>query len=436
MSIETNEYYYELLNDYHAAPENFVFFTGAGLSTPLFPTWGEFLRQVIDSNKSSFIEQEINELKTDFLDKQEYLNVAEFCINKLGESKYRDILEKIFDIDVPKDDISDSYKSLFVLSPQIIVTTNYDRVPDVLSNGQYRIYTNQNASECLRAIANNKKIIFKIHGDITDHSSIILSSSNYQQIIFSNQNTKQLLQSILSTKKFIFIGFSLSDPHINLILENLKTINNDIPISHYFLLNESSKIKTSMLERQYGVKIIQYSPSEKTHPEVADFLRSLNANQGEHISINPKLDTVINKDDYSEHILNGLKETFDNNLMVSISNNTISLSVTPISQTVTEIQRELLAISKYFKCQCEGIEFLQINLFSNHGTSIDFDKNNALIMSLIVKLDVVQKYINKQITLAVFWDNISFFQSHSLSDPFQTSQKIRFPLNLQVLDLQ
>ncbi|WP_197070585.1 SIR2 family NAD-dependent protein deacylase [Aeromonas allosaccharophila] len=184
-------------------------------------------------------------------------------------------MEFIFDKDFSDEDIPESYKALMDLSPKTIITTNYDRIPDRAGNGKYRIHTNKNASEASRNFANEKNIVFKIHGDITEQSSIVLKTTDYQKIINNNESTRNLLNSLLSTKKLIFVGFSLSDPHIEVILEKIKTINDGIPLSHYILLNEKSTFKISSFEKKYGVKIIPYEPSNINHPEVTEFLRSL-----------------------------------------------------------------------------------------------------------------------------------------------------------------
>jgi hypothetical protein len=243
------------------------------------------------------------------------------------------------------------------------------------------------------------------------------------------------LQGLLSTKKFIFLGFSLFDPHITSILENLKIINNDLPVSHYFLLSEQSVIKIQIFENKYGVKIIPYSPSDSSHIEVVNFLRCLNTNQTEKIFIEEEPRKIITMADYSEYLLNELRKTFNKNLIISTTENTIELSITPIGQTIIELQQELLTLIKYFKYPCNNIDIIKIYLFSSQESLIDFDENQSLIMYLSIKLDIANKYSNKQIALSVLWDNISFYRSPLLSNPLVLSQKVNFPLNLQLLNL-
>ncbi|EGU38071.1 hypothetical protein VII00023_03513, partial [Vibrio ichthyoenteri ATCC 700023] len=179
---------------------------------------------------------------------QNYLDIAEVCVEAMGGNRYRDLMESTFDKDLHEQDIPESYKALMDLSPKAIITTNYDRIPEIAGNGKYRIYTNKNAPEALRNFTNGKESVFKIHGDITDQSSIVLTTTDYQKIINNNEATKTLLTGLLSTKKLIFIGFSLSDPHIDIILEKMKAINAGLPQSHYVLLNEVSKFKCGVFQ--------------------------------------------------------------------------------------------------------------------------------------------------------------------------------------------
>ena len=208
-----------------------------------------------------------NELLEYIENGENYLDIADTCVSSMGPARYRDIMEETFDKNFSENDIPESYRCLVDLSPKTIITTNYDRIPDIAGKGRYRIITNKNASEGSRLLSTDKNIVFKIHGDITDQSSIVLTTSEYQELINNNTKTNLLLSSLLSTKVLIFVGFSLSDPHIDSVLNNIKSINNGISISHYVLLNETSKFKISSFEKKYGIKIISYDPTNSGHPE-------------------------------------------------------------------------------------------------------------------------------------------------------------------------
>lgn len=437
MSIKTNTTYFDLINEYHINSNKFAFFVGAGLSQPLFPSWGNLLNQFIEIAKDSGLSHNPDEL-TDYVTKGENcLDIAEACIITMGEHKYRDLMEKIFDIELPIESIPMAYKELFSLAPQIIVTTNYDRIPDIVGAGQYRTFTNNNPSECSRAILSGKKTIFKMHGDISDHSSIVLKNSDYQKIINNNQNTRSFLQSLLSTRCFIFIGFSLSDPHINLILESLKNVNNNIPISHYILLNEDSSFKVSSFEKKYGIKIIQYSPNDPTHPEVIGLIRALSNKTDDVISVTENKKYLIDSSDkilqYAYEELSKLYK--DSTFSIFMDNEELIISITPIGETKVEIQKEILSIIKILRAECNVLQNLRIKLFSNTPPLIDFDQTQQLLIELVVAYEIAHQYANKHITLSTLWENIIFKSPLSISDIFHESQVVTFPLNTGIVEI-
>jgi hypothetical protein len=437
MSTDTNQNYYELIKEYHKDPNQFAFFVGAGLSVPLFPTWQQLLERILSENKNSFGENEFDELLLLVKKQENLLDIAELCITKIGETRYRDILEATFDCDINKDKVSNSYKELFLLSPQVIITTNYDKIPETLSDGKYRSFTNNNSSECSRAIMGKKKIVFKLHGDISYQSSIILKRTDYQKIIFSDGNTSSLLRSLLSTRRFIFLGFSMSDPHISLLLEGLKIINNNIPISHYVFLNNPSKLNISIYENRFGIKVIPYTPENETHPEIANFLRCLNTTSGdEDIVIEPDIPNITNKESLAEYIFKELSQSYKANVSVILAGDVISVSLPSVAGTIIEFQKELLSVFKLFKFNCDETKYVHIKMYSGNNVSVDFDENQKVILIAKVKYDLIYKYSYKQISSVILWENIDFFQPPCLSDIFSPTIKLVFPFNSQIIDIQ
>jgi len=184
------------------------------LSNPLFPDWKNLLTKLVDElenrGKLSFSKNEL----TEKLNKGEgYLDIAGFCADQLGKSEYREIIEETFDKEIEYEKIPNAYKRLLSLPCKSFITTNYDRIPEVGSQGKFNTYNNLNISEAVKAIEKGKKIILKVHGDITLHDSIILTREDYKRIIFNNSSVSTALKSLFSTSTVCFIGFSLNDPH-------------------------------------------------------------------------------------------------------------------------------------------------------------------------------------------------------------------------------
>lgn len=439
MSINANTTYLELLDDYHKNPNKFVFFIGTGLSQPLFPTWDKLLINFIEIAKDAGLQYNTDELHEYIKKGENYLDIAEICINAMGDNKYRDLMEKIFDIDLTIEIVPIAYKELFALAPKVIVTTNYDRIPDIAGAGLYRPFTNKTSTECSRAILGDKKVIYKLHGDISDQSSIVLKNTDYQNIVHSNSNTRQLLSSLMNSRVFIFIGFSLSDPHIGLVLESLKNINSNIPISHYIFINEPSAFKIASYENKYGIKIIQYTPTDNTHPEVIEFIKALSNKTEDVIQIEASSQHKVNlntNESIRQYVFSELSKLYpDSSLSIFINNNDLFIALTPVGETKVEIQKEILSIIKLFRLECKIVNNIIVRFYANTPPSIDFDQTQLLLLELIVEFKFANQYAIKHITLSTLWSNVVFKSPASLSDIFLESQIVTFPLNTGIVDI-
>lgn len=436
MPINNQKTFLELVASYHENPDKFVFFVGAGLSQPLFPSWASLLKEFVEQAKEVNLPyDEIELLK--YIEKGEnYLDIAEVCINAMGTNRYRDIMEKVFDKEFSPEEVPESYKVLMGLSPKIIITTNYDRIPDIAGKGMYRINTNKNAPEASRFCADNKNVVFKMHGDITDQSSIILATSDYQKIMNENPSTRSLLNSILSTKILIFVGFSLSDPHINAILDNIKSINNGIPLSHYVLLNESSSFKISSFENKYGVKVIPYIPIDYSHSEVVEFLRALDHETGdipEQIKINNSA-KIENTESLIKYMDESISEVMlGTGFSVFYSDSDMYMSFTPVGETKGEIQKEILSIIKLINFDCTIINTIIIYVTARTALLINFDESQAIMIKAKLKYEDARKYAAKEISTTTLWKLMEFFSPVGLSNVFQLEEKVDFPMSIGII---
>ncbi|MHC3401985.1 SIR2 family protein [Aeromonas veronii] len=433
MTLECDKTFLELVSEYHQKTEKFCFFVGAGLSQPLFPSWKNLLKTFVEEAKKGNLAFDDSELLSYIEHGQNYLDIAEACIDSMGENRYRDIMELTFDKDFSDEEIPVAYKALMNLSPKTIITTNYDRIPDRAGNGRYRTHTNKNAAEAARNVANGKNIVFKIHGDITEQSSIVIKTSDYQRIINSNESTKNFISSLLSTKQMIFIGFSLSDPHIDILLERIKTINNGIPLSHYVLLNEPSQFKISSFERKYGVKVIQYKPSDDSHPEVIEFLRALEHDVST-ISVTPKKSVnIIKKEHLITHLSEVIPENFiDTEYTVFCRNSELYVSFTSAGETKGEVQREILSLIKLMDFECNIINRIIICVTGKTKPLINCDDSQPLLINASLSFSDANRFALKKISTSTVWKLIDFYTSPSLSNIFEQKTFIGFPLSIGI----
>ena len=278
----------DLVATFRVRPDGFAFFVGAGLAAPVFPLWDEVLSSLIKKcdQKKVLSSTDRDELMESLNQKKDFLDIAATCVSALEKHDYRAFIEEQFDRDVDVGKLL-AYQELFRLRPNTIVTTNFDQIPErlnglsfsldgasALSAGRYyRVFTNQNVPEANNAWKGGKPIVFKMHGCVTDHDSIVFTRSDFRRAIYHGP-VNGFLDAIFRSRTVIFLGFSFSDPHIDSILGFLQEVNSGLGSPHYVLTHDLTNIKRHTLERNYGVSVINYS-SSPGHPQVIELIRLL-----------------------------------------------------------------------------------------------------------------------------------------------------------------
>lgn len=220
--------------------------------------------------------------------KKGFSDIASACVEVLGRTEYRAFIEEEFDKEFGIERISSAYKELFKLKLKTIITTNIDRIPERLNgtnlatdptasssnSSYYRVFTNRNAVEANNAWKQKKPIVFKAHGCVSDHDSIVFTVEEFRRIIYQHA-VSSFLETIFRARTVIFVGFGFSDPHIDSILSFLYEANKGLGSPHYVLMNNLSRLQKRLLEQKYEVRVINYIPSSKDYPEVPELLRLL-----------------------------------------------------------------------------------------------------------------------------------------------------------------
>jgi hypothetical protein len=422
-----NPRYKNFLEKYNDPESDTVCFIGAGLSSPLFPSWKSLLIEMLElCSAHGSLKYDKSELLKKIENGESYLDIAEVCSKAMGENGYRDFLEKKFDINVNDSNIPVAYKELLSLSIKTLITTNYDRIPDVGSKGSYRVFTNKNISEALRAIESKKSTLVKVHGNITDHESIVFTQEDYERIINKKPDVSSFLKSIFSTKRVLFVGFGLTDPHFDLILSSLKVINNNIGITHYALLSISSEFEREMLENKYGIKIIPYD-SVNSHQQVREFLRSLGKNEGEPISGNSP---IRDSAELSQCVGQALRlKTGHSSFLVNFdeSKKILNISLIMISTTEIEIRRELITILKNLNINTDVISRVKITLLNRADRTPEINAFSSIVISCSFEYDDLQMFINKKNNLESFWRKLHFSTIENIGTIRKEEREVSFP---------
>jgi hypothetical protein len=402
---ETRQVLEEVRDSYRREPKRFVFFVGAGLSIPLFPSWRAFLEELIrHAEMTGRLTTPAQELRDRVAQNRDYLDIADACINALGQEPYRTVLERAFSRDIEPKSIPPAYRELFDAAPPIILTTNYDRIPEVAGGGRYVTFTNKNTPEFLRAIQENTRAVLKLHGDVSQHDSIVLGSSDYSRIE-ANEQVQHALRTVFATRNVVFLGFGMSDPHIEHLLGTLKRLSGDKPLRHYALISNAASFDVNRLEHRYAIQVAPYAPTTRDHREVVEFVRSLR-----ELSPLTEPAATLDADHFGAHVATMLRDrTGHNDHIVSIaSETTVRVTLMARGQTDYELQRETLALIDVLGSAPTSISTAILCLVAPTQPSLALPESFPVFLECHIDLKHARRYATREIPERELWSTLRF----------------------------
>lgn len=263
------------------AEDKCVTFIGAGLSAGAgLPLWDKLLIQMIEWSVARHIPlPDIAEL-SQLIEEKDFLTVADVVTEQMGDGRFREFITSVF----RRPNLLPT--EIHRLLPQIpfasLLTSNYDKLIESayttsLNGDSVPVFTPLDNPELAGALQKNEFHILKTHGTIDRINSIVLSRRQYRQLMHDNQAYKIYMQQILLSKSILFLGFSLTDPDLLLILDELRVSFRDDTPPHFALMDKTqlSRVKVERFRRDYNFNIIEYVPSSDSHPEVTEFLQQI-----------------------------------------------------------------------------------------------------------------------------------------------------------------
>lgn len=108
-------------------------------------------------------------------------------------------------------------EALCRIKPHAIITTNYDRMLEIIFPHHEPIIGQQ----ILKGLQLSVGEIYKIHGSIEDHESIVLTQTDYDEFSKKKKFLSAKLLTFFNEHPLLFIGYSASDPNIQSILSDI-----------------------------------------------------------------------------------------------------------------------------------------------------------------------------------------------------------------------
>lgn len=194
--------------------EEVVIWAGAGLSLYAGYPSGKDLKAII-YNSLTEEEQKIVDINFPLQD------LAEEVLRIRGNRNHliRLLIKTFVD---PEPTSTATHDSISIIPHfKTIITTNYDKLFENAygKNGQV-IYSNKQVGY----FDKDKAQILKVHGDLSDPESIILTKSDYNNFFKEGKEDRPLwtvVKERIATKSILFLGYTLEDPNISVIFDKI-----------------------------------------------------------------------------------------------------------------------------------------------------------------------------------------------------------------------
>lgn len=252
-----------------------IVFVGSGISKnalPTMPTWGQLLE-----NLSQGLAKKVDqELVSKLVRKDKLLDAAQIITDGIVRADLNAELRRVFQIRPPPH--SELYNTLLQFDLKTVVTTNYDEFLeknfDHFSGGVAAYNVLKHTSrDLLDQLRSPQRTIIKMHGCITEVNDLILDRMSYFSARHTNHGFFATLSALMMTNTILFVGYSLSDPDLQIILENIHGPTNSAH-GHYCLLPKlEHRSMVGAIKGSYNIKCIEYPPGE--HQMVRGGLLSL-----------------------------------------------------------------------------------------------------------------------------------------------------------------
>jgi len=243
------------------------------------PTWREFLERFAEwhCHKDSLDAAFMAEIR-DLLDRGKFLLVAEELLERSTDDEFATFLDEIFD---PKEIVPTFLHKLISVVPfRAIVTSNYDNLVEQSYVSCHKripkIFTHRNISALPRSLE-GPFFILKIHGDIEDPKSIVLSHRSYVDLLYNSIHYRRFLEKMFSDYVVLFIGYGGNDPDIEAIYDKLTADTEKSKQRHYMLVQQGSitGIEKNRFMRDRRIALIEYVDHFGLHNHIDTFLADL-----------------------------------------------------------------------------------------------------------------------------------------------------------------
>jgi hypothetical protein len=150
--------------------------------------------------------------------------------------------------------------SIKAITPHAIITTNYDRLLENI----FDEYTPIVGQKILRTTIFSIGEIFKVHGCVSEPSSLVLTKKDYETFTAKKKYLSAKLLTFFAEHPLLIVGYSASDPNIKAILSDIDEI-----------LSEESELIPNIYFLQWVPDIQEKSYPRREHVIILSETRSI-----------------------------------------------------------------------------------------------------------------------------------------------------------------
>lgn len=239
-----------------------------GVTRP--PVWLEFLNRALaraGNAGTRHIKRAIRD--------GDYLHACEWLKEKLDDD-WIDFLRSQFL--APNYTASDLHDQIFRLDQRLTLSLNLDNIYETFVQQQTRGMVQVKRffdNDVFNFLRDESYFVIKVHGPIESPNDIIFTQQEYAKARTQNALFYHALDACILSHTLLFIGCGVSDPDLNLLLENQNFRFPDAQPHYIVTSSTTSHDLEQSLRRNRNLKCIKYDPSNN-HAELLQIFNDLN----------------------------------------------------------------------------------------------------------------------------------------------------------------
>lgn len=252
-----------------------VVFLGAGASAESVdpatgrrpPLWLDFLADLQGALPASAVAT--RSAVAHLLEKERYLDAAEVLLGGLDPMDFAEIVQE--QLARPRFEPSAMHRAVRAIDPKVVATTNFDAIYESFCRSdagetRYNVcrYFDRHLVDDLRSPV---RLVVKIHGCVSDVQKLVLARSQYFEARHRHGSFFEVLDALFLTNTVLFLGYGLSDPDIQLLLENTN-VSASSRHRHYALVEEGNLPAVEhAMSHAYNLRFVKFPKGDFSRAE-------------------------------------------------------------------------------------------------------------------------------------------------------------------------